>query len=405
MHTHRSTTILPVLALGFGLLACGDQSREDDAPVVPTSAGNSATDSASNSASNSGGTSEGTADTASGSDDSSSGGGIKIDVPAPETGVDPDADAGCEAVDFLFVIDNSGSMADEQQNLIESVPNFVTSIEERLPAGTGTFHVMVVDVDPWQYGGCPDACTEAETCEAENGGVCNCGYPCALRSLCTDSSDYVCGVSAPEECEDIMGAGITHPRGRDSSNRDCEFASGKRYFNNLEPSVGDAFDCAARVGTNSSLGEKPMEAMVQALAGQGDVAACNDGFLREDAILVVTIITDEDDNGPHADDLEGDSQGSPAEWYDTLVALKGGNEEAIVALALVGDSDQPNGICAPLDQTTYEGAEPAPRIREFIDLFGTRGDVASVCAPSYADFFMQTIETIDQACEDFTPVG
>ena len=84
---------------------------------------------------------------------------------SPGSGVDPDADVGCDAVDFLFVIDNSGSMADEQQQLIDSVPGFVAAIEERLPTGTGTYHIMVTDSDPWVYGGCEDGCTESAACE------------------------------------------------------------------------------------------------------------------------------------------------------------------------------------------------------------------------------------------------
>ena len=83
---------------------------------------------------------------------------------SPATGVDPDGEVGCDAVDFLFVIDNSGSMADEQQQLIDSVPGFVAAIEQRLPAGTGTYHIMVTDTDPWVYGGCEDSCTESATC-------------------------------------------------------------------------------------------------------------------------------------------------------------------------------------------------------------------------------------------------
>ena len=50
-----------------------------------------------------------------------------------------------------------------------------------------------------------------------------------------------------------------------------------------------------------------------------------------------------------------------------IAEAKNGNDQAVVALALIGDSDQPDGICAPLDHQTFEGAEPAPRIREFVE--------------------------------------
>ena len=236
-------------------------------------------------------------------------------------------------------------------------------------------------------------------------GSCNCGYPCALRDLCTEIGDYTCGQTQPMECEDVLGAGVTHPRGRDASNTECAFQSGRRYISSGESNLAGAFDCAARVGTNSSLGELPMEAMVQAITGEGDVAACNEGFLRDDAVLVVVVITDEDDNGPNANDLEGDSMGNPQAWRDALIEAKRGNDRAIISMALIGDGDDPLGICQPLDPMTFEGAEPAPRIREFVELFGEQGIVGSVCADSYVEFFQSAVETIGTACEDFVPVG
>lgn len=383
MTCHR--LILSTLSL---LLACSDDARSnafDTDMIDPSAAADESTDTG---------------------DDPASSSGDVDPTGAPATGVDPDADVGCDAVDFLFVIDNSGSMADEQQQLIESVPGFVAAIEERLPPGTGTYHIMVTDSDPWVYGGCEDACTESATCEMQSAdGTCNCGYPCALRDLCTEIGDYVCGQTQPMECEDVLGAGVTHPRGRDASNTECAFQSGHRYIASGEPDLAGAFDCAARVGTNSSLGELPMEAMIQAITGEGDVAACNEGFLRDDAVLVVVVITDEDDNGPNADDLEGDSKGNPQAWRDALVEAKHGNDKAIISMALIGDGDVPTGICQPLDPMTFEGAEPAPRIREFVELFGQQGIVGSVCADSYVEFFQSAVETIGTACDDFVPVG
>ncbi len=383
------------LVLAAALLpACSDSSRDDGAFDTAVDPGpvSSATD---------------TTGATDPTDEESSGDSTVADpTESPGSGIDPDGDVGCDAVDFLFVIDNSGSMADEQQQLIDSVPAFVSSIEERLPVGAGTYHIMVTDSDPWVYGGCEDACTESAACEAQSAdGSCDCGYPCALRGLCSDIGDYVCGQTEPMECEDILGAGITHPRGRDASNETCDFASGRRFIASGEPDLSGAFECAARVGTNSSLGEKPMEAMIQGLTGSGDVAACNEGFLRDNAVLVVVIITDEDDNGPNANDLEGDSAGSPLAWVEALVAAKHGNGDAIISMALIGDGDAPDGICAPLDPVTFEGAEPAPRIREFTQMWGSHGIVGSVCADSYAPFFDSAVETIGSACDEFVPVG
>src|SRR5690242_21671906 len=53
---------------------------------------------------------------------------------------------GCAKADFLFVIDNSGSMADEQDNLIASFPGFIDTIQQRSEEHTSELqsHVNLV---------------------------------------------------------------------------------------------------------------------------------------------------------------------------------------------------------------------------------------------------------------------
>jgi hypothetical protein len=321
-----------------------------------------------------------------------------LDVGVSTTGnIDPDSQSGCDKVDFLFVVDNSGSMADEQQALIDSFGPFVAAIEQEVGA-SHDFHVMVVDVDAWVFGECPDACDRAETCDA--GGNCGvtdeCLFPCALRDVCNDGG-FQCHQSEPEACEDVMGAGVHHPRGVGASNVDCAFANGGNYMDANEPDLAAAFACAARVGTGSSADtEQPMDAMVDALGYSAEAAACNAGFLRDDAILVVTFITDENDE-------PDDSTGSPQGWFQAVKDAKHGDDSAVVVLGLIGDNDQPNGICSPLSIDFATGAEPAPRLREFVGMWGERGHVGSVCAPDYGPFFTDAVASIAQACDSFVP--
>src|SRR5690606_7269303 len=144
------------------------------------------------------------------------------------------------------------------------------------------------------------------------------------------------------------------------------------------PDLVGTFSCAAHVGTYGDGNERPMEAMLAATsAALNDPGGCNEGFLRDDAILVVTFITDEEDNMK--------SPGDPQAWYDALVANKNGNADAVSVLGLFGDGDLPNGICQPLQNDV--GAEPAPRLREFVELFGDRGVAGSICADDYIPFF------------------
>src|SRR5687768_2216792 len=138
--------------------------------------------------------------------------------------------------------------------------------------------------------------------------------------------------------------------------------------------LGSDFACVAEVGTYGDGNEQPMAAI---LAGAGSslgaVGACNEGFVRDDAILVVTFITDEED-------IEK-SPGDPPDWKSGVVAAKNGNENAVVVLGLFGDTDQPGAICQPfMDET---GAEPGVRLRQFTESFGGRGVTGSVCANDY----------------------
>ncbi len=366
-------------------IACSD-ARDDPPPGTPTgSTGGSGTASST--------TSSDTPDTE----------GDKLDVAAPSTGSmadDSGGDQGCDKVDFLFVIDNSGSMGDEQANLISSVPLFIDTIDDTLHEAQD-YHLMVVDVDAWVFERCQVACNPPPECIDGMGECDPLGAPacidCLLAPICAADAGFECGVTAPLVCEDVLGAGVTFPRGQQASNVDCDFASGARYIDGSEPDLSEAFQCAARVGVGSwAPTELPMEAMVHAVTPGFDAAACNEGFLRDDAILVVTFITDESD-------APGDSTGSPAYWKQALVDAKNGDESAVVVLGLFGDNDLPDGICEDLAGGSDDGAEAAPRLRQFVESFGDKGFFGSVCAPSYDPFFQEAVALIDTTCEEFLP--
>lgn len=362
---------------GVGLVfagACGSTPRDDteDPPLATMSV--SITDSmdASTGEPDSG---EGT-----GAGSSSSDGGLILDVGNDDpTGVDPKEPVGCEKVDFLFVIDNSGSMGDEQNNLVSNFPGFIDTIGDELDDAQD-YHIMVIDSDAYLWEACPVLCMTPPL-----------GLPCTIGG-------FECGVTEPEECEDVLGAGVVHPKGSSSSNQDCAFSSGARYMDMTEPDLHAAFACAAQVGTGSVADpEKPMEAMVQAVTPDTEADVCNEGFIRDDAILVVTFITDEDDN--QGDGSSGNVQG----WRQALISAKNGDETAVVVLGLFGDQDQAGAICPPLDPESTAGAEPSPRLREFTESWGDRGFAGSVCAASYQEFFRDAVSIIGTTCDEFVP--
>ncbi|MEM6993583.1 MAG: hypothetical protein AAF721_23925 [Myxococcota bacterium] len=285
---------------------------------------------------------------ASGDDESDDVAPVGFDVGAPLG--EPLQSSGCPAVDLLFVIDNSGSMGDEQLNLAASFPGFIDGISDLLGPATD-YHVGVVTTDAYEW-------------------------------------------NAPE-CQSL--GGLTVRTGGDlSSAAACgPFASG-RNFMTVDDDLDQAFSCAARVGIDGAGIERPMEALQGALLDPMEVnGACNQGFLRDDALLVVVLITDEED--------AGDSLGDPTDWYDTVLDAKGGDEDAVVMLSLIGH-DKPNE-CIAAQWTGMMGAEIAPRLLAFTGLF-EHGIVGDVCAADYGAFFADAVEGIADACGIIpTPAG
>jgi hypothetical protein len=273
--------------------------------------------------------------------------------PPPPSGVtlptDPAPPArGCGKVDFLFVIDNSLSMRDEQANLARSFPGFIRVVQQVLEAKD--FHIMVVST----------------------GG--------RLEDEAAPSLDQ-------EACAGVQGAG----KRRSGSGEDCGLPAGSSYMVNDQADLEATFDCVARVGVGGSIFEEPMDAMLAATSETLNAAGrCNAGFLREDAVLVVTVITDAEDRY---------SAGDPELWQSGLLARKADNGDALVVLGLVGDNNVEGGLlggqCGLLD------AAGAPRLQDFVRR--TDGILGSVCAPDYAPFFQTAVGSIDSACDDFVP--
>ncbi len=272
------------------------------------------------------------------------------------TGLPPEA---CADVDVLFVVDNSGSMVEEQGRLAAAAPAFM----DELLAITGTVdpHVMVINVEP-----------PAHPCDID----------CALFQECNAQPDFVCGSTPePSDCGEALGAGVGVPPSMD----DCGFTSGGRFIDGTQPDLDEALNCALGVGTGTGSGtELTMQAMVEAIDGPQLTQDCNEGFLRDDALLVVVFVTDEDDDA-------ADSTGNPASWRVDLVEAKGGSEQSIFVLGLYGDNEFATSTC-------LEEAEYSVRLTSFIGLWGNRGMSGSVCAPDYAPFFDELLGSVSAAC-------
>jgi hypothetical protein len=278
-------------------------------------------------------------------------------------------DDGCTKVDFLFVIDNSVSMRDQQAALIASFPGFMSTIQNTV-AAKSDYHVLVADTDAWGR------------CTASN---CSTGDMSADSLCIAPAGGYACNTQF-NSCDKARGAGVVHPAGDGATNAPCTLYGGNRYMVEDEPDLTGTFACVAQVGLAGHPSERPMDAMVAALGSDlNGPGGCNDGFLRDDAILVITFISDD----PWYED-----SGTPQEWYDAVVAAKGGNADAVVVLGLT-----------PNFSGCQDGKGPpkGSHWSEFVSLWGNHGLEASVCNLDYAPFFAQAVAIIDETCDEFEP--
>ncbi|MBZ5713903.1 hypothetical protein [Nannocystis pusilla] len=354
----------PWLALTF-VAACqaGDSAATGFGPgdavtVAPMSAGSS-TGSGSSSTTSTGAETTGT----SAADTSTS---------LPETGAPQIPDfgdhkpIGCKGkVDLLFIISRQGVMDEVQEQLLAAMPEFIDTIETELLGFDA--HVMVADATGfWKMPDC-SMCADPQDCDPL-------GEP------------YWCGAET-DQCDQTRGAGATFPVGANATNRRCKLAGGRRYImTKEEPDLLEAFSCLARVGTQ---GVEPMSfnAMIDALSPKlNGSGRCNDGFLRNDALLVVTII--------HAGDSY--STGYPGEWVEALYAAKGGNRDAVQALVIAPDSHTAHPVCPD-----SEPGEKNPSY-EFVQKM-EHAIFASVCEPSYGPYFADMIAQLTELCATYIP--
>lgn len=171
-------------------------------------------------------------------------------------------------LDVLFLIDNSDSMKDKQDNLIQNFPVFMRVLEGSVPPGSALdAHIGVVSSD---LGVASDRIGNCSTRGGDNGGL----------------------QSQPR------GACLAGPRG--------SYISTAASGNNFDGTIEDVFSCIAALGTKGCGFEHQLAAVRRALGGDPDVPAPpeNAGFLRDDARLGVIVITDEDDcSAPNGSDL------------------------------------------------------------------------------------------------------
>jgi hypothetical protein len=237
---------------------------------------------------------------------------------------DSETDCRTKAVDLLFVIDNSGSMSEEQAKLARTVPKLLGILAtgnhsgKRSVAGeptdfvpADTIHVGVISTDlAVNLAPSPNSCgdrsfvlnsdprTSTQRLNKPFGddGELLSSTEVALAGISIASPDFMSLVEAvpPDPtCADVQ---LEEPY--------LSYAPGARFED-----TGHAFSCISKLGRTGCGLEQQLEAMLKALTpadshrftfsrgtrGQGSAPGTNAGFLRDDAVLAVVHISDEED--------------------------------------------------------------------------------------------------------------
>jgi hypothetical protein len=341
---NESSMITYTLALSVG--ACGPAQRDenafgDDGVDGGTAAegGSAPTGSASDDGTSAGATSEdGDSDASDDDDGFKFDLGESVDVPGGEPG------EGCKYLDMLFVVDISGSMNEEKENLNANFPNFVQVLDDYI-------------ADP------------------SKGAL---GY----RLGATNSSFQADGSTTGLDGALVNNGGLA---GQD----DCG-TGGIYWLDGPSPNLAENFTCLATnpkacTNTCSDLGqERPLDAMMGFIDKHAP-GQVNEGFYRgAESLLVIVTLTDEDDG----------SMVSPAGAKLELDAFTGGEER----YAIVTVAGPQNSGCS----SAFGNATAAPLLHEFTNGV-SNGLMGDICQGDLTQALQDALDLITFSCDTLPP--
>ena len=291
-----------------------------------------------------------------GDDDGGGGGGPDAPWPIDDGDGGTQAD-GCEKIDILFVVDNSGSMGQEQTNLATNFPQFLSVID-----ASGLDYRIAITTTGMNY--------TYNQATIPGGPV----LPISMNG--GDNGTML----QPGSC------GMT-----------------RRWIEKADANRAAVFACAANVGTSGPSDEMPLAAMRTAFE-ERMADGTNAGFRRQDALLAVVILTDENDCSYEQPVTLGfaqslcDSMMEPASNYSTFLDQYTGDHARWAAAVIAGAGP---GSCS----STFGDADYAERLVQFVNAAGpSNALISSICAGDLTIGLTAALELFDTACENFPPI-
>lgn len=288
------------------------------------------------------------------------GGGDDDDGTGPDGGDDtPSGAERCQKMDILFVVDDSGSMVEEQENLAANFPQFAQVL------------------DSYQVGA---------------------GLPLDYRVAVTTSGRDVDYVEVIPPIGPLPGTEVPMSEEGDDGAFRQGCGMSRRWIERTDPDPAGTFACVAEVGTEGPGFEMQLHASELALSARM-ADGVNAGFLRDDALLAVVYLTDEDDCSRHDNNFEVQAtepctNEPPSQWVQFFDQLKGDRGRWATAV-----------IAGPTDCTSDFGdAVAADRLQEFVQLTGENAVFSSICDGDLAGSLQAALDTFQAACDGFPQV-
>lgn len=319
--------------------------------------------------------------TTTGEDSGSAGGSADTAEPVGDLGGMPDfgngSPVGCKGkIDLLFVISRQANMGHRQEQLTAAFPQFIDTIKANF--ADFDYHIMVVTGDDgWGNPFCTELCAYPG---------CSIGDPCCdwndpdqQGEPCCSAPDYPCqDLGLVTQCDSTWGAGEVFPAGVGGEpNKPCPIDGGGRYLVKGQSDLEMTFTCIATVGNSGydMLGQALVAAMQKSINEPG---GCNNGFLRDDALLMVTFIATNPDE---------DSAGTPDKWAQAVIDAKHGDDKSVVMLSILNTEAQ---------------WKPWDRVGTLVKLFPYHY-LEDALTADYGPAFVEAAGLVETACAGFTP--
>ncbi len=268
---------------------------------------------------------------------------------------DPGTVQKCNKMDIVFVVDDSGSMSEEQANLASNFPMFATVLQNYVNE-------------------------EGEHID----------FRIAVTTTGKDFTTTFTGFPLPPMTEH-------GPNGAFLNN--CGVT--QRWLDSTTPNLSTTLGCRANVGTGGCSYEMPLLMTKHALADQV-TAGPNAGFLRDDALLGVVMLTDEDDGSSSANMISVDPSSptsanppidyNPADLITFLDTVKG-HRSRWAAGVIAGET-----AC----NSTFGAAAEATRLKQFVQMTNAGGSqqavFSSICAGNLTMALSDVLAKFQAAC-------